>query len=166
MSSLNALTTLVRAFGAGTLNVAKNLGLHFRIDREGVGPGIRTSSSCAAAVIGVVGESLRGSVTLLTDKGAFHEIIRTMSGGMIQEPSTSDHLSMSALGELANMICGSALKESARLQTGRFEITPPQMFTGDNLKSFPSDDPNVKYYTIPMVNDKGTANVYIVLGFR
>ncbi len=166
MSSLNALTTLVQAFGAGTINVAKGLGLHFRIDREGAGPGVKSSSSCAAAIIGVIGEDLTGSVTILTDKGAFREILRTMSGGMIQEPSTSDPISMSALGELANMICGSALKESARLRAGRFEITPPQMFTGENLKSFPSDDPKIKYYTIPMVNDKGTAYLYIVLGFK
>lgn len=166
MSSLNTLTTLVQAFGSGTINVAKGLGLHFKIDRKGAGPGIRARSSCAAAVIGVVGEDLKGSVTLLTDKRAFREIIRTMSGGMIQEPSTEDHLSMSALGELANMICGSAMKEATRLEVGRFDITPPQMFTGENLKSVPSDDPKVKYYTIPLTDGKETASVYIVLGFR
>ena len=166
MSSLNTLTTLVQAFGAGTINVAKGLGLNFRVDRKGAGPGIRANSSCAAAVIGVVGDELKGSVTLLTDKRAFTDIIRTMSGGMIQEPSTNDNLSMSALGELANMICGSAMKEAARLKVGRFDITPSQMFTGENLKSLPSDDPRVKYYTIPLVDDKEAASVYIVLGFR
>jgi chemotaxis protein CheX len=166
LSTLNMLTILVQSFSIGFLDVAKALGLHFSIDKGSAGPGVRAASSCAAALIGVVGENLSGNVIILSDNGAFTEIVRTMSGGAISEPHTSDPMSMSALGELTNMLCGSALKEVARAGSGRLDITPPQLFSGENLKSVPSEGEGVKYFTIPLVSQSGECFVYIVLGFR
>lgn len=166
MSSLSMLTTLVQSFSVGFINVAGVLGLEFTIDKGRAGPGVRASSSCAAALIGVVGSNLSGNVIILAEEGAFKEIVSTMSGGAIQDPATSDPMSMSALGELTNMLCGAALKEAARSGADRVDITPPQLFTGENLKSVPSEDSAVKYFTIPVKSTKGGSSVYIVLGFR
>lgn len=166
MSSLNMLTTLVQSFSVGFINVAGVLGLEFSIDKGRAGPGVKAASCCAAALIGVVGKDMSGNVIILSEDGAFREIVSTMSGGAIQNPSTSDPMSMSALGELTNMLCGAALKEAARSGTERVDITPPQLFTGDNLKSVPSESEGVKYFTIPVTSAKGGSSVYIVLGFR
>lgn len=165
MASLQTLTAMVQAFTVSTMTVAKGLGLTLKLDRNGAGPGMKASSSCAAALIGVIGDDMKGSVTILTDNGAFKETITTMSGGMIQDPKTDDSLSMSALGELANMICGSALKEFAQAHEVKIDITPPQLFAGDNLRSVPSDIQGIKYYTIPLQGVKGYT-IYVVLGFQ
>lgn len=165
MASLQTLTAMVQAFTVSTMTVARGLGLTLRLDRNNIGPGMKACSSCAAALVGVIGDDMKGSVTILTDTQAFRETISTMSGGMIQDPSTDDDLSMSALGELANMICGSALKEFAKVHQVQIDITPPQLFAGDNLRSVPSETPGIKYYTIPLQGDKGYT-IYVVLGFQ
>lgn len=165
MASLETLTTMVQAFTVSTMTVAKGLGLSLKLDRKQVGPGMRATSSCAAALIGVIGDDLKGSVTILTDHGAFRETIATMSGGMIKDPSPDDALAMSALGELANMICGTALKEFVKVHSVRIDITPPQLFAGEHLRSVPSDMAGIKYFTIPLKESKGYT-IYVVLGFQ
>lgn len=165
MASLQTLTAMVQAFTVSTMTVASGLGLTLKLDRNSMGPGMKASSSCAAALIGVIGDDMKGSVTILTDTQAFKETITTMSGGMIKQPTTDDYLSMSALGELANMICGSALKEFAKVHKGKIDITPPQLFTGDNLRSVPSELPGIKYYTITLKGEGG-CTVFVVLGFQ
>jgi chemotaxis protein CheX len=166
MTSLSTLTRLVQAFTAGTVSVARGLGLNLMVDRDNVGPGIKASGSCAAALIGVVGTDIKGSVALLTDEATFKDVIRTMSGGMIKDPCPSDGLAISALGELANMICGSALQELAKTESGRVDITPPQLFTGENLRSVPAQAQGIRYFTIPLSSGRGTANLFLVLGFQ
>ncbi len=166
MASLQSLTSMAQAFTSATVDVGKRLGLTLRVDKSGVGPGMKATSSCSAALIGVIGDEIKGSVTLMPGQKAFTEIITTMSGGMIQEPRTDDPMSMSALGELANMICGSALKELGTKSEGKIDITPPQLFAGDNLRSVPADYPGIKYFTISLKGEGENNNIFIVLGFQ
>ncbi len=165
MTSLQTLTAMVQAFTVSTMTVTKGLGLPLKLDRKRTGPGMKASASCAAALIGVIGDDMKGSVTILTDHGTFKETITTMSGGMIKDPKTDDSLAMSALGELANMICGTALKEFGKFHPVRIDITPPQLFAGDNLRSVPSDLQGIKYFTILLQGEKGHT-IYVVLGFQ
>jgi chemotaxis protein CheX len=157
---------MVQAFTIATMGVGKELGLTLRVDKKNIGPGMNASASCAAALIGVVGDDIKGSVTLLTSQEAFRETISTMSGGMIKEPRTDDPMAMSALGELANMVCGSALKELAKSNSDRMDITPPQLFSGDNLRSIPSDYPGIKYFTIPLTGNGDNNTIFVILGFQ
>lgn len=166
MKDLKLLSVMVQAFAVSTVKVSKGLGLSIKVDKGAIAPGIKSKTACAAALIGVIGEDFKGSVSLLIDNEAFNYIIKVMSGGMISNPSPDDPISMSALGELTNMICGSALQELSKSYSKHVDITPPQMFSGENLKSVPSESPDIKYYTIPMSCDPDGGRLYLVLGFR
>jgi len=155
---------MVQAFAVSTVKVSKGLGLSIKVDKGAIAPGIRAQASCAAALIGVIGENFKGSASILIDHKAFSYIITAMSGGMLSNPSTEDPVAMSALGELANMICGSALQELSKSYSEHVDITPPQMFAGENLKAIPPTSLQIKHYTIPMVCADG--NLYLVLGFQ
>ena len=166
MRDLKLLSVMVQAFAVSTVKVSKGLGFNLKVKKDAIVPGIKSESASAAALIGVIGEDFKGSVTLLINKKAFDYIIKAMSGGMIPNPSIDDPLSMSALGELTNMICGSALQELGKSYSKHVDITPPQMFAGENLKSIPSESEDMKYYTIPLLGEAEGAKLYLVLGFR
>jgi len=167
MKNLKLLSLMVQAFTASTIKVSKGLGFNLKIKKEAIVSGIKSESAIAAALIGVIGEDFKGSVALLINRKAFGYIIKTMSGGMIPNPSTEDPVSMSALGELANMICGSALQELSKSYSKHIDITPPQVFAGENLKSVSSEsDEDMKYYTIPLLGEEEGAKLYLVLGLK
>lgn len=165
MTAPEALTSLVQAFGTSTVGVARTMGLTLKIDGNNVKPGINASGSCAAAMIGVIGGGVHGMVVIMTNQEAFSSMVSTMSGGMIQNPDVNDPMSMSALGELANMICGSAIREFPKVGLAEAEITPPQLFAGENLRSVPSESPGLKHFTIPFIGGPGQ-RVHLVLSFK
>ncbi len=165
MTAPEALTSLVHAFGASTVGVAKSMGLTLKIDKNNVKPGINAPGSCAAAMIGVIGGGVHGMVVIMTNRPAFSGMVFTMSGGMIQSPDVNDPMSMSALGELANMICGSAIREFPKVGLEQAEITPPQLFTGDNIRSVPSEAPGLKHFTVPFYGENDQT-VHLILSFK
>lgn len=165
MAAPEALTSLVKAFGASTVNVAKSFGLGLKIDKSKVSSGVNAPGSCAAALIGVIGGGVHGTVGIMADRKSFSSMVSTMSGGMIQNPDVNDPMAMSALGELANMICGGAIREFPKVGLEGAEITPPQLFAGDNLRSVPSESPGLKHFTVPFVGPNGE-QMHLVLSFK
>lgn len=165
MAAPEALTSLVKAFGASTVNVAKSFGLGLKIDKDRISSGVNAPNSCSAALIGVIGGGVHGTVVIMTDRESFSSMVTTMSGGMIQNPDVNDPMAMSALGELANMICGGAIREFPKVGLEGAEITPPQLFVGDNLRSVPSESPGLKHFTVPFVGPRGE-RMHLILSFK
>ncbi len=82
-----------------------------------------------AALIGIAGE-VEGRVVYDMDQATGIRIASAMNGEELKE---FDELAKSTISELANMITGRAV--SALNSKGfNFDITPPSLFTGDNMK--------------------------------
>lgn len=117
------------------------------------------SGSRAAALVGFVASKARGTVAIMVDEASFNEIVSAMSGGAIT-PKLGDSLSMSVLGELANMASGQAFIKLNEM--GSVDLTPPQLLVGEHIRSIPSAGDSTKYFTLPFrLKDGGT--LYMVL---
>jgi len=82
-------------------------------------------------IIGISG-SINGNIALSMPYDTARKIASAMMMGM--EVAEIDEISVSALGELTNMICGQAAIEFS-LQNLVTEITPPTIIHGDKMKA-------------------------------
>lgn len=82
-------------------------------------------------VIGLSGK-ISGNVALSMPYDTARKIASVMMMGM--EIAEMDEMSVSALGELTNMICGQAAIELS-MQNLNTEVTPPTIIHGDKLKA-------------------------------
>ncbi len=101
-----------------------------------------------AVVIGLAG-SVYGRVIMDMTEDVALDIASQMNG---EEITVLDEMALSTLGELGNMVTGSVL---SRLETlgFDFDITPPTVFTGTNMKLFSAA--NVEALSLPLVLEKG-----------
>jgi chemotaxis protein CheX len=94
----------------------------------------KESLMCRYNVIVIIGLSgtVKGNVVFSMDYGTAKRIVSAMMMGM--EIADIDETAASALGELANMMCGQAV---TRLLTYELsvDITPPTVIHGDRIKS-------------------------------
>lgn len=144
------VSKLVNSFGASVLSVGQSVGLSVILDKGAISSGVNAPGSRAAALIGFVGGGLQGTVALMIDANAFDGFVTAMSGGLLKA-DLDDPVALSVLGELTNMVSGQAIM---KLDVQGLDITPPQIITGENIKSVPSKSEGVRNFTLPFhVND-------------
>ncbi|QTX32777.1 chemotaxis protein CheX [Aminithiophilus ramosus] len=151
------ISKLVNSFGAALLSVGQSVGLSVRLDKGAIGPGVNAPGSRAAALIGFVGAGLQGTVAIMIDEAGFGAFVTSMSGGLLA-PDMDDPVALSVLGELTNMVSGQAIM---KLNVQGLDITPPQIITGENIKSVPSTSQGVRNFTLPFHVSGG--RVFLVL---
>ncbi|MDR3322248.1 MAG: chemotaxis protein CheX [Synergistaceae bacterium] len=148
---------LVNSYMSSLISVSESVGIDASFVKHEMASGVRAQGSRAAAFIGIVGGVAQWTVALMADIASFEAFVNAFTGGMIK-PNTKEPMSMSVLGEMTNMISGQAL---IKADLPGLDITPPQLFSGKNLKLSPSVKSNVKSFTLPF--DVGVGRVYLVL---
>ncbi|MDR1651057.1 MAG: chemotaxis protein CheX [Synergistaceae bacterium] len=149
--------TLVNSYVAALISVSEGVGIAASFVKTNTATGVKAPGSRAAAFIGIVGAPRHSTVALMADLPAFEAYVGAFTGGMIK-PDVDDSMSMSVLGEMTNMISGRALIYA---DMEGLDITPPQLFSGSNIKLSPTVKANVKSFTLPF--DVGQGRVYLVL---
>jgi chemotaxis protein CheX len=112
-----------------------------------------------AAMVGLAG-NVEGRVLFdMTRDTAF-----AIAGAMMGEAVTVlDDLSKSAIQELANMITAQAVTKLHDLGF-QFDLTPPTLFTGDNMEVASNMGANVEALIVPMnVENVGKIEVNVVI---
>jgi len=106
------LATLVNTFGSSLMSVSGEMGVELALAKSEIAQGVNVKGSRLAALIGIVGGGVQGTAVIMLDEGGFNATVSAMSGGMIT-PNLEDPVSMSVIGELANMVSGRALIQAA-----------------------------------------------------
>jgi chemotaxis protein CheX len=148
---------LVNSYVAALITVSEGVGIAAGFVKPEMATGVKAPGSRAAAFIGLVGGPSQCTVALMTDIPAFEAYVSAFTGGMIKA-DPDDSMSMSVLGEMTNMISGRALIYS---EMPGLDITPPQLFSGENIKLSPTAKASVKSFTLPF--DIGAGRVYLVV---
>ena len=155
------LAVIVNTFGSSLLSVSKEMGLEVSLQKSEVALGINVSGTCVAALVGVVGGGVQGTVVIMLDRDGFDATVSAMSGDLIV-PDLEDPVSMSVIGELANMVSGRALVQAALEGT---EVTPPQLITGAGIRTIPLQSSGIRSFTLPFrILTGGT--LFLVLSFH
>lgn len=162
MADLDKLVVLVNSFGSALVSVGADLGIKVDLNKSQVAQGVKVSDVCAASLIGIVGGGIQGTAILMFRKPSFNAVITAMSGGMIT-PSIDDPMSMSAVGELSNMVSGRALTQAS---IPGIDVTPPQLIAGDNIRNVPNQAPGIRCFTLPFTIKESGDTVYLVLSFH
>lgn len=158
MANISTLpAVLVNSYVSALLSVSEGVGIMANFLKPEIVTGVNASSSKAAAFIGIVGGPGHCTVALMADEPSFTAYVEALTGGMIK-PDTNDSMSMSVLGEITNMISGRAL---ILAEMPGLDITPPQLFSGNNIKLSPTVKANVKSFTLPF--DVGSGRIYLVV---
>lgn len=158
MSTSAFLSALVNAYASALVTVSKTVGIEAEFLKADTSVGVNAPGSRVAALIGIVGaEGAHGSAAVMADIGAFQAYVAAFSGGMIPA-DPEDAMAMSVLGELTNMISGQAL---IKVNIDGLDITPPQLITGENLKTVVPKKGEVKSFTLPF--KVGEGKVFLVL---
>ena len=116
---------------------------------------IKTSpygSDAIAVIIGLTG-NIRGQVIFSMNKTIAFSIASNMMGGM--PINVLDELSKSAISELTNMILGNAATILSNKGVS-VEITPPSVFTGDNIEVYNN---KMKTVCIPLILNNDTVEI-------
>jgi chemotaxis protein CheX len=148
---------LVNSYVGALISVSDDVGITAVFVKPEMASGIKAPKSKVAAFIGIVGGSPRCTVSLMADMVSFEAYVAAFTGGMVKA-DPNDSMSMSILGELTNMISGRALIHA---NISGLDITPPQLFSGDNMKLSPTIKSNVKSFTLPFKVDEG--KIYLAL---
>jgi chemotaxis protein CheX len=148
---------LVNSYVAALLSVSEGVGITANFVKSEMTTGVNALGSRAAAFIGIVGGPSHCTVALMADIPAFEAYVGAFTGGMIKA-DPDDSMSMSVLGEMTNMVSGRAL---ILAEMSGLDITPPQLFSGDNIKLSPTVKANVKSFTLPFDVSKG--RIYLVI---
>ncbi len=106
------------------------------------------TSDSVVVLIGLTGQ-LYGSVIISLSKGLACNIASIMMGGM--EVTELDEISKSAIAELGNMVMGNTANSLSQ-QNITVDITPPTVFTGENMQVSPNKAETV---CIPHIFDNG-----------
>jgi chemotaxis protein CheX len=148
---------LVNSYVAALISVSEGVGITANFVKPDMATGVRAPGSRAAAFIGIVGGPGHCTVALMADASAFEAYIGAFTGGMIKA-DPDDSMSMSVLGEMTNMVSGRALISA---EMPGLDITPPQLFSGENIKLSPTVKANVKSFTLPF--DVGDGRIFLVV---
>ncbi|MCL2684127.1 MAG: chemotaxis protein CheX [Synergistaceae bacterium] len=148
---------LVNSYVSAVMSVSEGVGIVASFLKPEIAIGVNASNSKAAAFIGIVGGPGHCTVALMADEHSFTAYVEAFTGGMIK-PDLSDSMSMSVLGEITNMVSGRAL---ILAEMPGLDITPPQLFSGNNIKLSPTVKANVKSFTLPF--DIGPGRIYLVV---
>lgn len=148
---------LVNSYVAALISVSEGVGITSTFVKNEMATGVKAPGSRTAAFIGIVGGPGHCTVALMADIPAFEAYVGAMTGGMIKA-DPDDSMSMSVLGEMTNMVSGRALIFA---EMPGLDITPPQLFSGDNVKLSPSVKANVKSFTLPF--NVGNGRIYLVV---
>ncbi|ACZ18545.1 chemotaxis protein CheX [Thermanaerovibrio acidaminovorans] len=160
--STQVIASLVNAYAGAFVSVSQMMGVEATFLKGEITPGVNAPGSRVAALIGVVGPSVHGTVALMADMAGFSAYVKAMTGGMI-EANPEDPMSMSVIGELTNMTSGQALM---KVEVPGLDITPPQLMAGENLKAIPTKKADVKSFTLPFDVGPEKGRVYLVLSFH
>jgi chemotaxis protein CheX len=118
--------------------------------------GNSSASKEVAAIIGMTGD-VEGRVIIEMDDAT----ALAMAGIMNQEPFTTlDRLALDCLMELANVMAARAVS-SLNDRGFLFRLTPPLIFTGDNLAFF--SNLNLETLVIPLRTKAGDFNLNVSL---
>jgi chemotaxis protein CheX len=148
---------LVNAYVGSLISVSDSVGVAAAFIKSEMASGVKAPKSRVAAFIGVIGGSPRCTVSLMADLASFETYVTAFTGGAVKA-DPDDSMSMSIMGELTNMISGRALIHANI--TG-LDITPPQLFSGENIKLSPTVKSKVKSFTLPF--SVGEGKIYLVL---
>jgi chemotaxis protein CheX len=148
---------LVNSYVSALISVSSGVGIDAGFKKTEMATGVKAPGSRAAAFIGIVGAPSHCTVALMTDMAAFETYIAAFTGGMIKA-NPEDSMSMSVLGEMTNMVSGRALIFA---EMPGLDITPPQLFSGENIKLSPTVKANVRSFTLPF--DMGKGRIYLVV---
>jgi chemotaxis protein CheX len=148
---------LVNSYVSALISVSNGVGIAADFIKNEMATGVKAPGSRAAAFIGLIGGPSHCTVALMTDMTAFETYIEAFTGGMIKA-NPDDSMSMSVLGEMTNMVSGRALIFA---EMPGLDITPPQLFSGENIKLSPTVKANVKSFTLPF--DMGKGRIYLVV---
>ena len=155
------LAVIVNTFGSSLVSVSKEMGLEVKLVKSEVSQGVNVTGTCVAALVGVVGGGVQGTVVIMLDREGFDATVSAMSGQMIV-PDLEDSVSMSVIGELANMVSGRALVQVDLQGT---QVTPPQLITGAGIRTIPIQSAGIRSFTLPFrVASGGT--LFLVLSFH
>jgi len=152
-------TKIVNGFAGALVSVCKSMGLEITLDKEAITSDVNVGGSRAAALVGFVTTTVKGTVAIMVDDDGFNELVMAMSGGAIT-PKLGDPLAMSALGELANMASGQAFIMLSELEG--LNLTPPQLLAGEHIRSIPSKGKSTQNFTLPFKLSRG-GSLYMVL---
>ncbi|WP_286847688.1 MULTISPECIES: chemotaxis protein CheX [Aminobacterium] len=155
------LATLVNTFGSSLISVSREMGVEVALQRSEVAQGVHVGGSSVAALVGVLGQGLQGTLVIMLDNAGFSAVVTAMSGGMIK-PDIEDPVATSVIGELSNMVSGRALTQSS---LEGVDVTPPQLITGAGIRTVPSESPGIKNFTLPFSVAQG-GTLYLVLSFH
>jgi chemotaxis protein CheX len=165
-SDLEKITLLVNSFGKSMMEISEKLGISLSFIKRKACLGINAPGSKVASLISVHGEGCHGTVSLFMDIPSFSEYVHKMTHGMIA-PSTSDNTALSVAGEISNMISGHAVIALSQKGFEGMDITPPQIFTGENIKTLRLPEEQGYTFTLPFnLAENPESLVYQVLLFR
>jgi chemotaxis protein CheX len=111
-----------------------------------------------ATFIGLAGD-VEGRVLFDMDRTTALAIASRMNG---EEITTMDELARATITELANMITGQAVTRLFDLGF-KFDITPPAIFTGDNMQV---SDSGVEALIVPVDTDLGKIEINVAIRER
>jgi chemotaxis protein CheX len=111
-----------------------------------------------AAIVGLAGD-VEGRVLFDMDKAAALKIASAMNQ---EELTDFDDLVKATITELANMITAQAVTKLHDLGF-RFDLTPPAIFTGDNMEVSNSD---VEALIVPMETPQGKIEINVAIRER
>ncbi|HPT65366.1 MAG: chemotaxis protein CheX [Acetomicrobium sp.] len=150
---------IVNSFAGALVSVCKSMGVDITLDKLAITSDVSVAGSRVAALIGFVTTAVKGTVAVMADETSFNRIVIAMSGGNIT-PKLGDPLSMSVLGELANMTSGQAFIKLSEVEG--LNLTPPQLLVGEHIKSIPPKERSTQSFTLPFKLDGGGI-LYMVL---
>jgi chemotaxis protein CheX len=148
---------LVNSYVSALISVSEGVGIEAGFVKPEMTTGIKAPGSRVSAFIGIVGGPSHCTVALMADIPSFEAYVAAFTGGMIKA-DPDDSMSMSVLGEMTNMVSGRALIYA---EMPGLDITPPQLFSGENIKLSPTVKANVKSFTLPF--DVGSGRLYLVV---
>jgi chemotaxis protein CheX len=163
---LEKITLLVNSFGKSMIEISEKMGISLSFIKRKACLGINAPGSKLATLISVHGEGCHGTVSLFMDFASFSEYVNKMTHGMI-EASTADDTALSVAGEISNMISGYAVITLSQKGFEGLDITPPQIFTGENIKTLRLPEDQGYTFTLPFhLSENPESLVYQVLLFR
>ena len=118
-----------------------------------------------AALVGLAGD-VEGRVLFDMDKDTALLVVSCMNG---EEFKTMDEMAKATIQELANMITAQAVTKLHDLGF-KFDLTPPALFTGDNMEVSSNMGKEVEALIVPMNmsvgNKKGKIEINVVIRER
>ncbi|HPJ24859.1 MAG TPA: chemotaxis protein CheX [Synergistaceae bacterium] len=165
-ADLEKITLLVNSFGKSMIEVSDKMGVSISFIKRKACLGINAPGSKVATLISVHGEGCHGTISLFMDMASFSEYVNKLTHGIIA-PSTTDDTALSVAGEISNMISGQAVIALSQKGFEGLDITPPQIFTGENIKTLRLPEEQGYTFTLPFnITDKPQSLVYQALLFR